>query len=131
MMIEYIGLAERVKGGFTIFFSDFPGFGSEGNTLEGARKNAREGLIAHIELMIESGESIPKPSKMDDIINLPDTKGCIVLTVSIIAPKGKAQRINITIDQGLLNALDKAANDQHKNRSALIGEAAQRLLSGL
>ena len=129
MVIEYIGLAEKVEDGFTVFFPDFPGFGSEGNTLEEARKNAREGLIAHLELMIEDGESAPKPSLLDNIIKLPEAKGCIVLSVSIVAPTGKVQRINITIDQALLNAIDIAASNQHKSRSALIAEAAQRLLS--
>jgi predicted RNase H-like HicB family nuclease len=131
MIIEYIGLAEKVEDGFTVFFTDFPGFGSEGDTLEEARKNAREGLIAHIELMLEDGESIPKPSLLDDVVQLPEAKGCILITVSIVAPSGKAQRINITIDQALLNAIDMAAGNQHKSRSALIAEAAQRLLSVL
>src|SRR5215469_8473645 len=101
MVVEYIGIAEKVEDGFTVFFPDFSGFGSEGDTLEEARKNAREGLIAHIELMLEDGESIPKPSLLDDVIKLTEAKGCILLTVSIVAPSGKVQRINITIDQAL------------------------------
>lgn len=43
-------------------------------------------------------------------MKLPDAKGCIPLFVSIIAPSGKAQRINITIDTALLNAIDSVAN---------------------
>ncbi len=65
----------------------FPGFGSEGETLDSARKNAREGLIAHIELMLESREPMPRPTSLDD-----------------------------------------AAQHQHKSRSALLLEAAQRFL---
>ncbi len=128
MIIEYVGLAEKVADGFTVFFPDFPGFGSEGGTLEEARQNAREGLIAHLELMLEDGESIPKPLLLDDVVQLSESKGCILLTVAIVAPSGRAQRINITIDQALLNAIDLAAANQHKSRSALIAEAAQRLL---
>src|SRR5207248_1570927 len=108
---------------------DFLGFGSAGDTLEEARKNAREGLIAHIELMIEAGESIPKASLLDDVIKLPDARACIPLIISIVAPSGKAQRINITMDTALLNALDFVADSQHKSRSALLAEAAQRLLA--
>lgn len=131
MIIEYIGLAEKVEDGYTVFFPDLPGFGSGGDTLEETRKNAKEGLIAHIELMIEEGESMPKASSLDKVMKLADAKGCIPLIISIIAPSGKAQRINITMDTALLHALDLAANSQHKTRSALLAEAAQRLLAGL
>jgi predicted RNase H-like HicB family nuclease len=129
MIIEYVGLAEKVEDGYTVFFPDFLGFGSAGDTLEEARKNAKEGLIAHIELMIEEGESIPKASLLDNVIKLPDARDCIPLIISIVAPSGKAQRINITIDTALLNALDSVAGSQHKSRSALLAEAAQRLLA--
>ncbi len=127
MVIEYIGLAEKV-GGYTIFFPDFPGCGSAGTTLAKARKNAKEGLIAHIELMIESGESLPKPTSLDNIVKLPDAKGCIPLIIPIIAPSGKSQRINITLDKALLDAVDAEAHSQHKTRSAFFAEAAQRFL---
>lgn len=131
MIIEYVGLAEKVEDGYSIFFPDFPGFGSAGDTLEEARKNAKEGLIAHIELMVEDGESIPRHSSLDNVIKSRDAKGCIPLIISIIAPSGRAQRINITMDRALLNAIDVAAASQHKTRSALLAEAAQRLLGEL
>ncbi len=131
MVIEYIGLAEKVEDGYSVFFPDFPGFGSAGDTLEEARKNAKEGLIAHIELMVEDGEHISKPSSLDKIMQLSDAKGCIPLIIAIIPPSGKSQRINITMDIALLHAIDLAATSQHKTRSALLAEAAQRLLGEL
>jgi predicted RNase H-like HicB family nuclease len=131
MIIEYIGLAEKVRGGYSVFFPDFAGFGSAGDTLEEARKNAKEGLVAHIELMVEDGEHMPKPSSLDKVMKSSDAKGCVPLIISIIAPSGKAQRINITMDTALLHAIDSAATTQHKTRSALLAEAAQRLLGEL
>jgi predicted RNase H-like HicB family nuclease len=128
MIVEYIALAEKVADGYSIFFPDFPGLGSAGSSLEEARKSVREGLIAHIELMLEDGLSMPKQSSLDEIVKLPDAKDCIPLIISIIAPCGKAQRINITMDRALLNAVDAAANSQHKSRSALLAEAVQRFL---
>src|SRR3989338_8586135 len=131
VMIEYIGLAEKIDDGYTVFFPDFPGFGSAGDSLEEARKNVKEGLITHIELTLEEGLSIPKPTSLDLIMKLPDAKGCIPLIIPIIVPSGKAQRINITIDSALLNAIDIVASNQHKTRSALLTEAAKRLLGDL
>ena len=128
MLIEYVGLAEKVKKGYTLFFPDFLGFGSAGKSLEMLRRKAREGLIAHIELMIEDGLPLPKSTSLDEVMQLSESKGCIPIIISIIAPSGKAQRINITMDTALLNAVDIAADRQHKSRSALLSEAAQRLL---
>ncbi len=129
MIIEYIGLAEKTDDGYSVFFPDFPGLGSAGDTLGEARKNAKEGLVAHIELMIEDGESLPRPYSLDAVMKLPDAKGCIPLPMTTVASTGKAQRINITIDMGLLNAIDSAAIIQHKTRSAFLAEAAQHLLT--
>lgn len=131
MIIEYVGLAEKVKSGYTVFFPDIPGLGSSGKTLDQARKNAKEGLIAHIELMLEDGEDLPKVVSVDKTMKLSEAKGCIPLIISIIAPSGKAQRINITMDSALLEALDLAASNQHKTRSALLAEATQKLLAEL
>ena len=131
MITEYVGLAEKINAGYSVFFPDFPGFGSAGNTLEEARKNAKEGLIAHIELMVEDREPIPKPTSLDNIMKLSDAKGCIPLIIAIITPAGRAQRINITMDRALLTAVDVAAHSQHKTRSSLLAEAAHRLLGEL
>ena len=128
MIIEYVGLAEKVKGGYSVFFPDFPGFGSAGDSLKEARKNAKEGLIGHVELMLEDGQAMPTPVSLDNVVNQHWATGCIPLIISVIAPSGKAQRINITIDSALLSAIDVVANNQHKSRSALLAEAAQRLL---
>ena len=65
----------------------------------------REGLIVHIELMIEDGERIPKPTSLDDVVKLSDAKGCIPLIIYYCVI-GEAQRINITMDSALLNAID-------------------------
>lgn len=131
MIIEFIGLAEKVKDGYSVFFPDFPGLGSAGDDLDEARKNAKEGLMGHIELMIEDREAVPKPSSLEHIMKLPEAKACVPLIISIIFPTGKSQRINITMDKALLNAIDIAASHQHKTRSALLAEAAYRLLGEL
>lgn len=82
MTIKYVGLAEKVEDGYSVFFPDFPGFGSGGRGLEETRKNAYEGLKAHIELMLEAKEAIPKPSPIDEIMELQDAKNCIPIIYS-------------------------------------------------
>jgi len=83
MKIEYIGLAEKDSEGYSVFFPDFPGFGSAGNTLEEAEGNAKQGLVAHIDLMSNNYETIPKASSLDEIMKLPDAKECIPLNIEL------------------------------------------------
>ncbi len=84
-IIKYTGLAEKVKQGYTIFFPDFPGFGSAGKTLEVVKKNARDGLISHIELMLQDGETLPRPSPLEHVLKSDNAKKCIPLIIDIIA----------------------------------------------
>ena len=128
MITEYIALAEKVCDGYSVFFPDVTGCGSAGNTLEEARHNARDALLAHLELMLEHDEKIETPSTLDQIAKLPEAKSALLLSILTIIPRKKAQRVNITLDQDLLKGIDKLALQQHKTRSALLAEAAQSLL---
>ncbi len=53
--------------GYSVFFPDVPGCTSGGNTLQEAPLNAEEALAAHIALIMEGGEEIPAPSRLDDL----------------------------------------------------------------
>jgi predicted RNase H-like HicB family nuclease len=128
MIIEYIALAEKISNGYSVFFPDISGCGSAGNSLEEARHNAREALLGHLELMLEQGEKIPKPSTLDKIAKLPEAQSALLLNIVAIISAKKAQRINITRDQDLLEGLDELAAKRHRTRSALLAEAAQNLL---
>ena len=65
--------------GYSVFFPDLPGCTSGGDTLEEAVLNATEALAGHIALMAEGGETLPRPSRLDD---LPDPIGPEVVEVS-------------------------------------------------
>jgi tartrate dehydratase alpha subunit/fumarate hydratase class I-like protein len=81
--------------------------------------------------MLEAREPIPKSTLLDKVIKSCGAKGCVPLMVGIVAPSGKAQRINIILNSELLGAIDLVAANQHKTRLALLAEAAQRLLGTL
>ena len=83
MIIEYTGLAEKVKSGYTIFFPDFPGFGSAGKTLKAIKENAREGLISHIKLTLADGDTLPEPTSLNKIIESFNVKNNIPLIIDI------------------------------------------------
>jgi predicted RNase H-like HicB family nuclease len=53
--------------GYTVFFPDLPGCTSGGTTLQEAALNAEQALAGHVGLMLEHGDEVPPPSRLDDL----------------------------------------------------------------
>ncbi|MDQ1406216.1 MAG: hypothetical protein QOG55_1845 [Acidobacteriaceae bacterium] len=66
---------------FGVSFPDFPGCVTAGKTIEESRRNAQEALALHISGMIEDGESIPRPSTLDEIAEDPAIKNTVSILV--------------------------------------------------
>ncbi|MCU0591244.1 MAG: type II toxin-antitoxin system HicB family antitoxin [Desulfobacterales bacterium] len=90
-MANYIAIVHKeAKTDFGVSFPDFPGCVTAGQTVDEAKDLAQEALALHIKGMIEDGEQLPAPSKLEDImadadyadavaylvVSIPDTKYC-------------------------------------------------------
>ena len=115
----YIGDLLKSKTGYNILFYDFPGCVSAGKTLEETIKNGKIALQMHIEGMIEDNEKIPKPSTLEKIIKEDEAEIRILIEVNVITKNKK--RIDITLDENLINMMDVVSN----NRSELISLATR------
>lgn len=120
----YPAIIERAAKGYSVFFPDLPGCTSAGMTLQEAARNAEEALAAHIVLSAEYGDAIPEPSEVDDIPVDPDVDEAVRLLVRVERP-GRALRLNVTLDEGLVAAIDQIA----PNRSAYLAAAARHALA--
>ncbi|HEY4115844.1 MAG TPA: type II toxin-antitoxin system HicB family antitoxin, partial [Rhizomicrobium sp.] len=54
-----------------------------------------------------------------------DAKGAVVVAVDVDLP-GKSVRVNISLEEHLLEAIDRAAGSAGQSRSAFLADAAQR-----
>jgi predicted RNase H-like HicB family nuclease len=82
--MEYIAyLHKKRKSDFGVSFPDFPGCVTAGKTLEEARCMAAKALALHIQGMAEDGETIPKPSTIDDVADDPALTGAVAFLVSV------------------------------------------------
>ncbi len=118
----YTAIVERGKHGFGVFFPDVPGCVSAGDTEEEVFANAEEALSGHLAEMLRHGESLPPRS--DDIPSDPEVDEYCRIQVRVELP-GKAVRLNITMDEGLVAAIDRVAT----NRSSFLSEAARAALA--
>jgi predicted RNase H-like HicB family nuclease len=109
---------------FGVVFPDFPGCVSAGRTLDEAIRSAHEALAGHVALMVADGDELPPPTPLEAVAAERDATTVAITLVPVTLP-GKAQRVNITIDQGLLEEIDAVAD----NRSRFLAEAARAELA--
>ena len=114
--------------GFGVFFPDLPGCVSAGATVQEAAARAEEALALHLAGMVEDGETLPDPTPLDRLPADPDVREVARLLVRAELP-GRAVRVNITLEEGLLAAVDRTARARGLTRSGLLAEAARRLLA--
>jgi predicted RNase H-like HicB family nuclease len=114
--------------GYGVFFPDLPGCVSAGDTLQEAALMAAEALELHVAGMIEDGEPLPEPTPLDRIEVEPDIREAARLLVPVELPAARAVRVNVTLDEGLLKTVDRAAARLGYTRSGFLAEAARRML---
>ncbi|MBF0625416.1 MAG: type II toxin-antitoxin system HicB family antitoxin [Magnetococcales bacterium] len=125
---RFLAIIERGSEGFGVTFPDFPGCTSYGNTIQEAAEHAEEALAGHVGLMLADGDPIPIPSDLDDVPIDPEVDEIARILVRINL-YGKARRLNISLDEGLLAEIDAAAAVAGMSRSAFLAESARLRLS--
>lgn len=122
--IYYPAIVEGAKRGYSVFFPDLPGCTSAGATLDEAARNAEEALAGHLIVSAQYGDPIPEPSPLEGIARDPEVDEVARLLVRAERP-GKAKRINIMMDEGLIEAIDRIAS----NRSGFLADAARAAIA--
>jgi predicted RNase H-like HicB family nuclease len=125
-MATFIGLIRKEsKSNFGVEFPDFPGCISAGETLDQAVAGAKEALELHIEGILEDAEALPEPKDFSVIRKQSATKGAIPVLIDVLIPR-RSKRINITMDEGLLEKVDEVASNRGTTRSGFLAEAVRK-----
>ena len=129
-MSNYIAIVHKdAKSDFSVSFPDFPGCITAGSNIDEAKDMAQEAVEFHIQGMIEDGEKLPDPSKLEDIMNDPDYHDvAALLVVSIPDSKPRTVRVNITVPEMTLKQIDAAAKQRGMSRSSFLVHAAQNAI---
>jgi len=123
--MDYIAyLHNDGKSDFGVSFPDFPGCVTAGKSLEEASRRAPEALAFHIAGMMEDGEKIPKPSKMDDLVSDPDRQNAVAFLVTPDFNKAKTVRVNVTARENQMQLIDRLAARAGMTRSAYMVQSA-------
>ncbi|WP_395619967.1 type II toxin-antitoxin system HicB family antitoxin [Sphingorhabdus sp.] len=129
MMIIYHAVVHKDEdSAWGVHFPDLPGCFSAADDLADVQANASEAVALYLE-----GEKAPKPSTIEKIRDMAAddlADGAFLLAVPYVYVSNRPQRINISIDRGVLDAIDAAATSRKLTRSAFLTEAARNEIEG-
>lgn len=122
-MAHFVGIIHKdKKSDYGVIFPDFPGCISAGKTLQEAFLMGREALRGHIETMTEFGDELPShASTIDEVQRHKLAKNALTFFVVDAYLPSKSRRINITLDQDLIDTIDSITD----NRSAFFASAVR------
>ena len=131
--MRYIAFIHKEEDScYGVSFPDFPGCISAGDSLDEALQSASEALQGHVQMMEADGDAVPRPRTLDEIMGdvslAEDREAAILSAVPLIRDRGSTTRINVSLDLGLLEAIDDAARLRKQTRSAFLASAARREL---
>lgn len=121
-------LIHEEDGVFGVSFPDFPGCITTAATEEDAVRKGSEALSFHVSGMVEDGDVLPMLRSARELRADPEfadaSQGAIVAMIPFELP-AKSVRVNISVDENLLDAIDRAATAAGQSRSAFLAEAAR------
>jgi predicted RNase H-like HicB family nuclease len=120
--------ADGSQDGYGVVFPDLPGCTSSGDTIQEAYEHAFEALALHVEGMIEEGAELPERSAFNAPLPnwLAGVPGKVAAPVLVpVKLPGRAVRISVTMDKGLLARLDTVAATSGETRSGYIAQAVR------
>jgi predicted RNase H-like HicB family nuclease len=132
-MANYIAIVHKeAKSDFGVSFPDFPGCITAGKNIDEAKDMAQEALTLHIQGMLEDGEQLPGPSRLEEIMSDPDYANAIAyLVVSVPDAKPRTVRVNVTVPEMTLKQIDAAAKKRGMSRSSFLVHAAQTVIQSI
>jgi predicted RNase H-like HicB family nuclease len=133
-MSRYVALVDGRAGAVGVVVPDLPGCSSGGATVDEALRNAQEAVSLWVDEMLAQGGKVPAPRPLEAAFADPEIaaalgEGAALVLVPLVRDSGRAARANISIDAGLLDAIDEAAAARGLTRSAYLASAAREKIA--
>jgi predicted RNase H-like HicB family nuclease len=128
--VNYMAIADQAQGetAWSISFPEFPEIASAAPDERSIFTQAQDALMTAIDAYAADGRVLPEP-RFDPRRHPPaeDEGRRVFLSVSAEIP-GAWVRVNISLDQGLLQRIDASAKRLGMTRSGFLAEGARRLM---
>jgi predicted RNase H-like HicB family nuclease len=129
-MRYYIALIyKEPRSDYGVSFPDLPGCVTAGATLDEARAMAEEALALHLEGFEADGETPPAPSSLEAIMAEAVNRDAVAALIPAPLHPARAVRVNITLPESALEAIDVCAERKGLTRSGFLLTAARRVMA--
>ena len=134
--MHYVALIHKQSGSaYGVTVPDCPGCTAAAESLDAAVQAAAEALRLWAQAEESAGRAVPPARALEEVRADADVRsdikdGAIAILVPLLADAGRTERINITLDAGLLHAIDAAADARGLTRSAFLASAARDKITG-
>lgn len=128
MKYYYAVVHKDADSAFGVHFPDLPGCFSAADDLNDVVPNAVEAMELWLEDQAEPDASTIERIRevaADDL-----AEGAFLVLVPRVTTSGKLTRVNLSMDMGMLAAIDAAASTRKLTRSAFLAEAARNEIQG-
>jgi predicted RNase H-like HicB family nuclease len=132
-MIRYMALIDGEAGAYGVVFPDLPGCNAMGETLDEALANAAQSLHDYVADALEHCESVAPPRALEELRQDKEVaqalaSGSSLANVALVMETGRAVKANLSLDEGVLSAIDQEAKRRKLTRSAFVELMARRAL---
>lgn len=130
-MRYYTAIIHQDEGSaYGLTFPDLPGAFAAADTWDEIPAAATEALDLWFEDMPDVVPAALDAVRQRDDVAAELAGGAVLMPVPYIAADTAVQRVNITMERGLLRAIDETAKQRGMNRSSFLASAARRELVG-
>jgi len=128
--MRFVAIVDGEPGAYGVAVPDLPGCTSGGETIDAALRNAVEAVTLWVEDARADGEKIPQPRSAEKLRKRPEiaaalADGGVLAYVPLVLDAARPVKANLSLDAGLLNAIDEAAERRGLTRSAFLASAAR------
>lgn len=134
-MTQYVALVDGERGAYGATVPDLPGCTSAAATIDELRRDVIEAVRLWIEDAAAEGEDLPRARSLEELRQDPEVaaalaQGAALTLVPVVRDYGRLKKANISLDAGLLEAIDAAADERGLTRSSFLATAAQEKIRG-
>ena len=135
-MARYTAIIDGETGAYGVVFPDLPGCTAMGATLDAAITNAAAAMRDWADVTLEQGGKIPQPRSLETLRTDAEViealrEGGSLASVPLVRETGRPAKANLSIDAGILSAIDSEATRRKLTRSAFIELMAKHALPEL
>ncbi|MEQ1952286.1 type II toxin-antitoxin system HicB family antitoxin [Mesorhizobium yinganensis] len=127
-MTHYVGILDGATDVWGIRIPDTPGCHGGGATPEEAINDATSALREWAETFLDTSDVMPVARSVADLLSsgeIDTGAGESAVLIPLILDSGRPVRANLSLDSGLLAAIDEEARRRGLTRSAFLASAAR------